>query len=262
MPEPERDRWGRYKLTDPTNPDGEVHPWTRATTLAGTLDDSYGLTQWKMRTVVLGLTKRSDLLDLAYASDPDDKQQLDSLCEDALKAAEADTKANQGTALHKFTARLDEGKLARAPKQWKPDLDAYLAFKEDKGIQTAPVFIERITAVPSLGVAGTMDRVVKHEGEPKIADLKTGSLNHKGLSISMQLAIYAHGEGLWDMEHGKWEPMPPVSLTEGLVLHLPAGQAAPALYRVDLELGWKLAQLAFQVREWRKRKDLLVEDGK
>lgn len=259
MTEPKRDRWGRYILTDPET--GEEHPWTRATTLADALNDAYGLTKWKMRTVVLGLVKRSDLLDLAYASDPDDQEQLDQLCEDALKAANADTKANQGTALHKFTARLDAGQLSRAPRQWKPDLDAYVAFKHDKGILTHPRFIERITAVPSLSVAGTMDRIVKHEGVPKIADLKTGSLAHKGMSIAVQLAIYAHGQSLWDQEHGLWQEMPKVSLKEGLVMHLPAGEVSPALYRVDLELGWKMAQIAYQVREWRKDKTLLVEDG-
>jgi hypothetical protein len=260
MAEPKRDRWGRYILTDPGHPNDE-HPWTRATTLAGALDDEYGLTKWKMRAVILGLVSQTDLLDLAYASDPDDKEQLDSLADDAIKASGADQKSNQGTALHKFTARLDAGELSRSPRQWEPDLTAYEAFKKEKGILTHPSYIERITVIPELGVAGTMDRIVKHEGEPKIADLKTGKVEHGGMKMSMQLALYAHGTGLWDMEHGRWLPMPKVSQTEGLIMHLPAGQHKPALYRVNLELGWQMAQVAYQVREWRRDKGLLIEDG-
>lgn len=256
MPEPKRDRWGRYLLVDPTS--GEERAWTRATTLAGTLDDSFGLTNWKMRSVVLGMVKQPDLIDLAYACDPDEKSQLDGLCESALKASGSDRKSNQGTALHKFTARLDAGELSRSPRQWEPDLQAYAAFKQAKGILTHPNFIERITAVPGVGTAGTMDRIVKHEGVAKIADLKTGSVDFSGMKISIQLAIYANGAGLWNEDTGRWDLMPDVSRTEGLVIHLPAGEAAPALYRVNLELGWRMTMAAFQVREWRKLKDLLV----
>lgn len=251
MSEPKRDRWGRYILTDPVT--GEEKPWTRATTLAGTLDDSYGLTQWKMRGVALGIAARPSLYDLACGSDPEDKKQLDELCEKALDAIDGDAKASQGTALHKFTARLDAGELSRSPAKWQADLDAYAAFKGTKGIQTHPRFIERITVVPELEVAGTMDRIVKHEGVPKIADVKTGTLKHKELSIAIQLAIYAHGAGLWNEETGRWEPMPNVSLTEGLIIHLPAGEASPELIPVDLEFGWAKAQLAYEVRESRKQ---------
>lgn len=264
MSEPKRDRWKRYVLTDPVT--GDEKPWTRATTLAGALDDGYGLNQWKMRSVVIGLTAREDLLDLAYACDPDDRDQLDDLCESALNAARADASSNRGTALHKFTARLDANQLSRSPRQWQDHLDAYMALKESEHIQTAPKFIERITVVPELSVAGTMDRIVKHNGETKIADLKTGGIKYDGMKIHIQLAIYAHGEGLWNNDTKSWEPMPDVSQSEGLVIHLPAeldengDLIPPKLYPVDLELGWQMAQTAHLVREWRKTKLKIFED--
>jgi hypothetical protein len=216
--------------------------------------------KWKQRSTVLGLVARTDLLDLAYASDADDKEQLDQLCEDALKAAGTDAKSNWGTALHKFTARLDAGKLSRSPRQWEEHLATYTAFKASEGILTHPDFIERITVVPELGVAGTMDRIVKHDGEAKIADLKTGSIKYDALKIHIQLALYAHGYGLWNDSAVGWDDMPKVSRIEGLVIHLPAQRdndenlVPPKLYTVDLELGWEMAKVAFQARAWRKMK--------
>lgn len=260
MSEPKRDRWGRYILTDPTT--GEEKPWIRATTVARTIDNMFGINNWEKRMIVLGLVARDDLLDLAYASDPEDKKQLDELCEAALKAAKSDIRSNQGTALHKFTARADAGKLTRSPRQWQDDLDAYDAFKTEHGIITHPSMIERITVVPELEVAGTMDRIVKHEGQPKIADLKTGgSLEHGQMSISMQLAIYAHGAGLWNEDKATWSPMPDVSQTEGLIMYLPAGEASPSLIRVDLIRGWEMAKVAKMVYDWRKDKTFFTKVG-
>ena len=263
MAEPKRDRWGRYLLPNPKT--GEERAWTRATTLAGTLKDTYGLEKWGKRMIVLGLVSRPDLLDLAYASDPGDKQQLDELCDDAMKAAKTAVRANQGTALHKFTQRLDMGELVRAPRQWETDLAAYTALKERHGILTHPSMCERMTVVPEIECAGTMDKVVKHGGRPKILDLKTGStVDYSGLEIAMQLAIYAHGEGLWNLETNEWDDMPDVSLTEALVIHLPAGgdpttgEHKATLYSVDIAVGWEIAKTAYVVREWRKSKDLLV----
>ena len=45
--EPKHDRWGRYLLPDPET--GAERAWTRATTVARTLADEYGLTKWKLR---------------------------------------------------------------------------------------------------------------------------------------------------------------------------------------------------------------------
>lgn len=260
MAEPERDRWGRYLLPHPET--GELRAWTRATTLANTLKDTYGLEKWGKRMLIIGLASRPDLMDLAYASDPDDKQQLDTLAEDALKAAKTEIRANQGTALHKFTQRYDQGEVTRAPAKWENDLAAYIAIKEQYGILTHPRMCERMTVVPELEAAGTMDKVVKHNGVIKILDLKTGStVEFSGLEIAMQLSIYAHGRGLWNMTESRWDDMPDVSLTEGLVIHLPAGEGTATLYSVDLAQGWEIAKTAYTVRNWRKSEELMVPYG-
>lgn len=44
----------------------------------------------------------------------------------------------------------------------------------------------------------------------------------------------------------------------GLIMHVPSGGSTAQLHAVDLNEGWKLAHLAREVQEWRKRKDLVV----
>lgn len=259
MAEPKRDRWGRYILLDPDT--GEERSWTRVTTLAETLSDSYGLTDWKLRNVVYGIGQRQELYELAAASDIEDKHQLSDIAEDAMKASGADSRSMIGTSLHKFTQRLDMGEPTRVTKRWEADVAAYEKAKLEWGIITAPSMCERITAIPELSVAGTMDRLVKYNQQPTVMDLKTGSSVDLGqLKIAIQLAIYSRGKVLLNEDTGRWEPMPRgVNQDTGIVVHLPAGEASPRLYYVDLRAGWHFAQIAYDVREGRKRKDLLYE---
>src|SRR5690554_2297101 len=94
-PEVNRDRWGRPLVVPPDG--GEPVPYTRATTLAGTLDDLYGLMAWKQRQTALGLADRPDLR-LAVTAHRDDKRRLDAICEEAMQAAASTAAATTGTA--------------------------------------------------------------------------------------------------------------------------------------------------------------------
>lgn len=262
MPEVDRDHWGRYKLPDPKT--GETRPWTRATTLAEAMQDTFGLTGWKMRMVAVGIGLREDLQDLAAASDPEeDKKQLDDLCKTAMSAAQADASSFKGTSLHKFTQRLDQGEKIRAPRRWAPDLEAYAAAKQEWGILTAPTMCERVTLVPELEVAGTMDRIVKYQDIPTIFDLKTGNDVERGaMKIAIQLALYSRGIGLWNEATNEFDPMPRgLDQERGLVMHLPAGKATASLYEVNLTTGWRAAQLAYEVRRYRKDKEYMTKVG-
>ena len=269
MAEPNPNIWGtvrggRYILPDPLT--GEEDRWTRVTTLAEALEDSFGLTGWKMRSVAVGIGQRQDLFDLAAASDlEEDKQQLDQLCKDALKASKSDARANYGTAFHKFTQRRDMGVAVRSPERWAEPLALYDKALEEWGIKIAPTMCERLTVVPELKVAGTLDKLVKYENDPTILDLKTGGKDEEGLifgtmKMAIQLGIYSRGKVLWNASKKSWDRMPAgVNQTRGLVLHIPVGGKIARLYEVDLTLGWEMAHLAYSVREARKRKDYLTE---
>lgn len=258
-PEPERDRWGRYLLPDPDT--GKKKGWTRATTLAKTLSDTFALTKWELRMAAVGLARRPDLLaQVATVTDPDDsdaKKLLDTLTADAKEAAGSSVRRNLGTALHAMCEHVDAGRDYTVPDAHRADVDAYREAVADAGLTIDPAHIERICIVPHVGVAGTFDRLATHDGRLMVADLKTGRSVDYGMGeIAIQLALYAHATHLWDHRTGTWEPMPTVDQERALVFHLPAGEARCTVLEVDIAAGWEMTQVAIDVRAWRKRRDL------
>lgn len=255
-PEPKRDQYQRYLLPDPYT--GKEQAWTRATTIAGTLADRFALEQWGNRMAVLGIAARPDLYALAASCVPEDKKQLNQIVEDAQEAAKSRSSANLGTALHRILERIDSGEDLDAPATWQPDVDAYCTTLADNAVQIMPEHIERIVVLPKAKVAGTLDRLVMIDGLPVVADLKTGKdvVTHGMGDIAIQLAIYANASHMWN--GNGYDPMPFVDKTRALVIHLPVGEGRCDLYWVDIEAGKEAARLAFQVRDWRKRKGLAI----
>lgn len=252
--EPEFDRYGRYVIPHPTT--GKKTSWTRATTYAKSISDTYALGQWMLRMAVKGVATRPDLYALAAATPIEDKDGLNRIAEDAKEAAAAKAGANLGTALHSFTEQIDRGEQPNVPEPWARDVAAYKQMLATHGIKILPQYMERKVVVPEISVAGTFDRIVDRGGL-KIGDLKTGQdLSFGWLEISVQLAIYSRATHLWTPSTRTFEPMPPVDQDVALVFHLPVGKATAVLYEVDIAAGWQAAQLCGQVRDWRKRRDL------
>jgi hypothetical protein len=259
QPEPKRDRYGRYLLPDPAGGNGSQLAWTRATTFAKSISDTYSLTNWQLRMAVKGVALRDDLYALAAAAPLDDRATLDRVAKDAKEAAAASSGANLGTALHQFTETVDRGDTVRVPQQWAADIAAYQQTMHATGIRPIPDLIERIVVVAQLKVAGTFDRVLTNPAWrlPRIGDVKTGKeLSYGWLEIAVQLALYSRATAIWNGVTEKYEPMPAVDQDTALVMHLPAGKGRCTLYEVDIAAGWHIAQLCQQVREQRARKDL------
>ncbi|MBA2280683.1 MAG: hypothetical protein H0W25_05535, partial [Acidimicrobiia bacterium] len=252
---PERDRYGRYMIPDPHT--GRKRAWTRATTVASTLSDKFGLQQWAQRMTAIGLTRRADLYARVAATPIDDKQAMNRLVDEAKEAAAASAGANVGTALHSFTERLDRGEDVLAPAPWDADLEVYRTTMAGAGVVVVPRMIEVIVTLPELGVAGTFDRVVTVPGGelPLVADLKSGGFLD-WCEISIQLALYAHAETIYDLATGQHLPIPALDQERALVMHLPAGKATCTLWQVDIAAGWEAVQQAMWVRTWRKRKGI------
>lgn len=256
-PEPERDQWGRYRIPHPET--GKVTSWTRATTLAGTIANQYGLTKWKQRMTLYGVAHRADLYaEAASITDKDAaKNQLDKLVDAAMEAAGSSSRARLGTALHAFSEQVDAGADITIPAPYDADIAAYRATMSTAGVQIIPEMIERIVVNVELGVAGTFDRLVNIDGELFVADLKTGrDLSYSWHEIAAQLAIYAGADTIFDVATGQHTPMPDVNQDRGLVMELPVGEATCTLHWVDLRQGRHAVELCAAVREWRKVKDL------
>ena len=243
----ERDRYGR-PLVKPIK-GGKPIAYTRATTIANSLDDPAALTAWKMRMAAIGLTVRNDLL-LAINAAQDDKMAINRYIEDAMEVAGASKAATIGTALHTFAEKLDLGQDINVPNEWAKDLIAY----ENVTKKLNKIFIEQFCVLDKFKIAGTPDRVVEYEGERFIADIKTGRIDHPN-NIAIQLAIYANGLPYFidTATRGKWGD---VNKEKAIIIHLPAGTGLCQLVWIDIAEGWKGVQFAMKVRQWRDKKGL------
>ncbi len=254
-----RDQYGRYVIPHPIT--GKDVSWTRATTLASTLADRYGLEQWSKRNVVLGIGVRADLYAQAAAALPEDRDTLNQIVAQAEEASKAKAGANTGSALHRFTERADAGEDVAAPAPWDADLAAYRSTMSDHGISVVGGWLERVLLVPEVDVAGTCDRLLNAMDWqlPRIGDLKTAKdvVRYGMTEIALQLSLYAHATHWFDPDAGELHEIDVrIDQERAVVMHLPVGRGECTLYEVDIAAGWDAVQLAVDVRNWRKRKDL------
>lgn len=272
-----RDTKGRYlipKLPELLSPEGHITPippegargagdtpWTRATTFAKSISDTYTLSAWSQRMAVKGLASRADLVLAAAACPVSDKGTLDSIVEQAKDAAAARASANLGTAMHNLTQDVDQGRLtdlSTLPESAQRDLRAYAALLAEHGIEMMPGYTEKTVVNDTFGIAGTFDRIVMYRGRPTVLDLKTGrDLQYGWNEIGIQLAIYANADAIFDWDQEVFLPMPEgLDKATGLVIHLPVGRGVAELYEVSLEAAWAACQLCHDVRKWRSNRKL------
>lgn len=250
-PEISRDRYGRPMVVPPDG--GKATAYTRCTTYAGSIEDTYNLSRWQQRMVALGLAERPDLL-LSVAAHHDDKEKLGGICDSAIEAAKGRAAAGVGTALHKLTDRLDRGEdLGPVPAEYMGDLSAF-------AIATKPLKVlalERFVVVDDLKIAGTFDRLYEYEGRRYIGDTKSGSIEWGAGKIAMQLAIYSRGL-MYDHVTRQREPLD-VDQDRAIVVHMPAGKGTCELKWINISAGWEAVALAGEVRKWRARRGLIKD---
>lgn len=276
--EVKRDRYGRYLLPHPQS--GRETPWTRATTFAKTISDTYTLNMWGRRMAVKGLTMREDLYVLAASTPLTDRKTLNEIAEKAADAAGSKVGASLGTALHSFTEQNDRGEQVTAPPKYRPHVAAYVAALAEHGVEVVPAFIERIVISTTYNIAGTFDRIFRvvrdcaielpsmepfklKAGALIIGDLKTGrDLSYGWLEIAVQLAVYANADLMWNADTDEYEPMPELDKRVAIVAHLPAVEPGETvqctMYDLNVAQGWTLAGLCADVRAARKMNGLAV----
>lgn len=268
-----RDWVGRPFVTTDGGPlryeDGRKTPvnataYTRVSTLAESLDDKSGLMDWAAAKAALGVvcdaSVYAQLAHLASAhrdpwNVPEAKKALKPLVARAQQAAGSDEAAGMGTAFHGLTEIVDKGVDPEfVPPPLIPWLDAYRQTMADWEVLDTEVFIVN----DELQTAGSLDCLVRHRstGRVVVGDKKTGkSEPDYPLKVTLQVATYARGVR-YDQASGARAPLhPDLDFDHGLLIHAPirsGSEPRVVLYPLDLVEGWRLAQLAIQVRAARK----------
>jgi hypothetical protein len=253
-----RDRWGRPLIVPASG--GKAKPYTRASSAAKTIEDTYNLELWARRNVVYGMAKDPSLVARVlglggspHEWDQDAKKEANAIAEAAATVAQAQRSADIGTAVHRMVERINLGEdVDGGPYQ--ADLDAYRAAIDAMGWVIDPRYVECRMVCDELEMAGTCDLIVWDErrGYHHIADLKTGStVEYAVLGHAAQLAAYANGD-LYNVEADTREEVDKLHEGLGYIIHLPAGQGRCDIYELDLMEGYGAAILANQVRNIRK----------
>jgi len=281
----ERDRWGRPMLFPPQG--GKAVPYTRPSTMAKWLDNQAGLLNWKASMAMLGMAKsrpiQARIAAIVARTENDayreNKAALKDLVENATQIAQAQGRADLGTAVHEFTELLDSGTLdwAYVPEQLKGPLDAYRETMAVLSTVDSEVFVTIDADIDggSIRAAGSLDRIVSH---PQlgvcVADIKTGTDEPKyPLGVTTQVAIYARGvryrdgkfpgspafdDGMANPDSTAWrkELHPQINTAAGIMIHLPlepvGGRYECGLYALDLNRGWESLLLGHRVQQARR----------
>lgn len=244
--------------------------WPRVSTLAKVLDETSGLTTWKLRKVVQGIAELPVLLDLIserHAPDSKDgKAQFDFVVGKALETARTHEGADTGTRLHELCELADLDGLTEVPgisPFESATVSAYRRVMAASDYEILPEYMERVLICPELEVAGRTDRIVRHKptGRLVIADLKSQKWEpgaYDGLALSIQLAAYANAAYMLNTDDWTWIPAPEIDKTQGLIIWIPAVQPGRCeLFTVDLAFGYQAAQGAKRIKEWRNRKGVV-----
>lgn len=248
---------GRYVLPDPVT--GKEKHWTRVSTIAHVLSDSFHLDNWKYRMIAKGMGIRPDLAMMAANLDVTaDKDDLQEIASKAMEAAGSNIGANMGTALHGYAERLDAGEDLRKESMHTSTRRALSRYQEtmrEYGLATDPRLMERVVLNYEYGIVGRLDRILMDDEFwplPRIGDLKTQkTMDFGGLEIGVQLALYAHANYMWNEDTREWEEFPPVDQEWAKVIHLPAQGEICEIYDVNLDDGWSCVRLAMNVRKSR-----------
>ena len=262
--ETRRDRWGRYLVMPPDG--GKPVGYTRATTIAKTLDDTSALMSWGERMTAIGLAQRPDLL--AQVDDlRNDNKALNKLCEKAKEAGGATVRRDLGTALHSILERSWIDPDYVPPAGHVDDVTAVHRQLELAGLEPVEGMHERIVVNDEWRVAGTFDLLLRDRatGVLLIADIKTGSsVQYGSVGFAIQLAIYATASSLYrqgvaaDGTDDVREPMIAVAPDRAVIIHVQPGSGVCQLHDLQLDVG--LLSLAMAVREARKSKLLRPYD--
>jgi hypothetical protein len=231
------------------------------TAVAKIAPDGYALDAYDRRTLLMGLVADPELIEQAAAV-IDNRDAQDRIVADAKCAAGGHRKAERGSQMHATLERVLVGNtdLLLTTRQ-RADADA-LSRTLDRYRLTPTPLVEQFVLYPNALVAGRFDAILERsDGTPIMCDLKS-SANAVTFpqSVAVQLALYSRApctaasvETIGDRSTvTEWVPLPKLDPGTGYVLLLEPGEPVGTLHEIDIAHGWKAAQLALQIVQWRK----------
>lgn len=269
--------WGWYQLPSPST--GRPTGYPRATTIADTLDDQYGLSRWKRRETA------TRVLDLALM---DPATQLHSGYEttagDALKAL-LDAQAGKVTAIDDVLDTIDNlmgGAEARelgecvhawlealclgmvllkdVPDIVHPHIEAALKVMAHRGIVSRPEYVERIVLNDQGDetVVGRIDCIweLVDSGDLVLGDIKTNKdLKYSWLTYGVQVGgCYGWATKMLTVDGKRWELMPDIRKDYAILLHIPSNEPEKAA-AITIDMWWGGTVMAESLATRTRRKE-------
>lgn len=214
------------------------------------------------------------------------RHQLMQMVDVFKRLAKAELGAQRGNIAHKMVEHHHAGipNPTGVPAETLEKLPSYVSRLAVHKLLALPGMQERQVMVESLNSVGTLDNILRDllntcstcggsggstdestggrcwdcrgggyilPESDFIADLKTQKRFWSWLEIACQLALYAHGDAMWDPVKAVWTDMPPVNQEVALVAWMPwehpSGNPEVDIYQVDIRKGWDALQVAHQV---------------
>jgi hypothetical protein len=261
-----RDGLRRYLLPDIGGDPNITKGRTRVTTVASTMENGFGLTIWRRRTVIRGMGLRPDLMARAGAADPLDPgydKLLDSIEAAAFEAGGGSAGSNLGAAQHHvFDRYFGKGeKLDTIAEYFHADILAVERELAVKKIKLLPGYNERVVYCRIYDRGGKIDAIAELEdGTYAILDWKTEKdpIEYPD-GKTIQLAYYGNADGVMNYDTHQYEAMPPVRRDIAIVIWCRPGSGEAKALRVPIDLGWVGARVAEDNRAWRQQKIVISE---
>lgn len=258
--------------------------YKRVSGFIAVLEDKGLLANRDVRFAAHGVASDANLAkSIASMNVEEDKFAIDKLAERAARKAGKWFKADYGTVLHAVTEDHDAGyevltkAVPESPsiaelkwgtrdvllENWdsiRRDAEAYARLID--AYQITFDKIEATVVLDDYEVAGTLDRIMTvgkawslpDDGEPKVGDVKSGSLDYGQLEKPTQFACYQMGV-LYNHDTHERTPHSATSNT-ALVIHVPAGEGRATLVPLDLSQAKERLELCHQVIKARKSDDI------
>lgn len=264
---------GRYRLP---NRDGSDHKggWQRVTTLVKAITDQFSLRIWEIEQVMVALhidpdgvsrDLRSTLVALQGQDYGTRRGEIEAFTDRCKAIAGGSAGSKFGNARHELV-EADHLKLPlpAADAFAREHLSLFKLSLDRNDLDRVPEMAERRVMVERFNAVGTLDAILcdRRTGFYHVGDLKTQKKFWTWLEIAAQMACYAHADAMWvptdpqDQRAGHWIDMPPVSRSVAMVPWMPrehpSGQPEVDVYEVDIEAGWKTAQLCYEVIQDRR----------